>query len=468
MDRVSFSEWARGQSRVVLVAIAVRAALRAAPLVARVAREGLGPRQQQELSKLAGVIFRALASARVSVQDPDRIFISSALNTAGAADDESVLAIVVAEVTGAAMSATSAAANSAAAAAAANPDAPGTAAAAVHAFVDAFVSADASASDAEADAWNQIRSDIEAIQRDDVGALLDAPLWRQREPRWVRPAVDSLREALPQDEDWDIWIDWYGQRLLGGSPSTEYELVFASVPPKEWERGPTSANAWIKANLQRIEAGNPNARIDFRDRDSFEKWLEGQEPNVPVLLGTRAALRVLPASVRTRDVRSGLGATIESRLRGEAFRAVALARVSVIWPSNALALQPSLDKAARRAETRALSPVGVAADAADAARLRVTRSAARASAARAAEKAALILASEAGPEASQVGVSIRRASSPDSRCSRSFELFDLVGRARRDLGKQRLGQTSSDSSKRRRLGCLDRLVRRAPARRLAW
>jgi hypothetical protein len=227
----------------------VRAALRVAPLASRIARKGVGPEQQRELAHVTGAIFRALASARVSVQDPDRIFILSARNAAGAASDSSVVAIVAAEVASAAMFATSAAANSAAAAAAANPDAPGAAAAAVRAFVEAFKSADLSASDAEAAAWNQIRSDIEATKRDGVGTLLRAPLWRQSEPTWARRAEESLQAALPEDEDWDVWIDWYEERSRGGSRGEDYELVFASVPQEEWDKGPAAANAWIKAHL---------------------------------------------------------------------------------------------------------------------------------------------------------------------------------------------------------------------------
>jgi hypothetical protein len=228
----------------------------AGPLVlaARIARKGLGPEQQRELTHVAGAIFRALASARVSAQDPDRIFISSARNAAGAASGSSVVAIVAAEEARAAMFATSAAANSAAAAAAANPHAPGVATAAVRAFVDAFVSADLSASDADAAAWNQIRLDIEATQRDGVRKLLEAPLWRQREPRWVRLAVESLQAALPGDEDWDVWFDWYEQRLRGGSRGEDYELVFASLPQEEWDKGPAAANAWIKAHLPASES----------------------------------------------------------------------------------------------------------------------------------------------------------------------------------------------------------------------
>jgi hypothetical protein len=56
---------------------------------------------------------------------------------------------------------------------------------------------------------------------------------------------------LPEDEDWDVWFDWYEQRLRGSSTGEEYELVFASVPEEEWDKGPAAANAWIKAHLPR-------------------------------------------------------------------------------------------------------------------------------------------------------------------------------------------------------------------------
>jgi hypothetical protein len=178
------------------------------------------------------------------------------------------------------------------------------------------------------------------------------------------------------------------------APSALAEASQQQQPPIPDEASPL-------AKLQSTEIGDPSAQTDFHDRRSFEKWLEGQEPNVPVLLATRAALRVLPASIQIGDVRRGWEETIASRLRGQAFRAIALARVSAMWPSNGPALQIALDSAVTPATSHPLSPAGVAADAADAARLRVTRSAARASAARAAENAALILASEAGPAASQ-------------------------------------------------------------------
>ena len=46
-----------------------------------------------------------------------------------------------------------------------------------------------------------------------------------------------------------MWIDWYEDRLRGGSRSEAYELVFASVPLDVWKQGPTAANVWIREHL---------------------------------------------------------------------------------------------------------------------------------------------------------------------------------------------------------------------------
>ena len=325
-DGFSLEAWLSAQNRETAIAIAVRAALRVAPLAARIARKGMGLQQQRELTHVAAVIFRALASAHVSVHDPDRTFISSALNAAGASADSSVVAIV-AEVARAAMFATSAAANSAAAAAAANPNAPRSAAAAVRAFVDAFVSADLSASDADTAAWNEILSDIEATQRDGVLALLEAPLWRQREPGWVRPALDILEAELPGDEGWDVWFDWYKQRLRGGSRGDDFELVFASVPLDVWDSGPAAANVWIREHLPRLPIDESHAKPVISDKELLEAWLSGQSREAAIAIAARAALRVAPLAVRlSRNHQSVEAFEDVATLASAIFRSCASAR----------------------------------------------------------------------------------------------------------------------------------------------
>ena len=60
----------------------------------------------------------------------------------------------------------------------------------------------------------------------------------------------TLETALPREDDWQVWIDWYHRRLNGVSDLVEVELVFATVPDKEREAGPAAANRWIKERLE--------------------------------------------------------------------------------------------------------------------------------------------------------------------------------------------------------------------------
>ncbi len=97
--------------------------------------------------------------------------------------------------------------------------------------------------------WEQIRADAKAVGRGSASAIADMPLWSNSRPPWAEKAWADFRTALPDDENWEVWIDWYEDRLRGGSRGEAYELVFASVPLEVWEKGPAAANAWIKVHL---------------------------------------------------------------------------------------------------------------------------------------------------------------------------------------------------------------------------
>ena len=66
----------------------------------------------------------------------------------------------------------------------------------------------------------------------------------------------SLQAALPEGEDWDVWIDWYNERLRGGTRGEPHEFVFANVPLAAWERGPAAVNAWIREHLPKDPGGS--------------------------------------------------------------------------------------------------------------------------------------------------------------------------------------------------------------------
>jgi hypothetical protein len=237
-DEESLRAWLVKQSREIAVAIAGRAALRIAPLVA-----SAGHVDTKLIARLTSAVFRATALARADVQAG-----YATANTAANAYAANAAADVQAGYAVAAATATAAAYAASAANAAANVDAAYPAAAAA-AHAAAAADADADANAAAAVVWQAVRSDAAAALTMGAQDLVDLPLWSDGLPDWANVRWSRLAIDLPRDEDWDVWIEWYENRLRGGSHSEDCELVFASVPQEEWDKGPAAANAWIKAHL---------------------------------------------------------------------------------------------------------------------------------------------------------------------------------------------------------------------------
>ena len=97
--------------------------------------------------------------------------------------------------------------------------------------------------------WRAVEHDTRAVHADGHDALTMRPLWPEGTPDRIDRNWRALRAVLPPDENWQVWIDWYEDRLAGRSRGEAHELVFASVPEAEWDKGPATANAWIKAHL---------------------------------------------------------------------------------------------------------------------------------------------------------------------------------------------------------------------------
>ena len=193
---------------------------------------------------LTGAVFRASALARVALKYPAR---ANALHAAdGVADARAAAAaaqfVADAEGLGVAASALAAAFTAADAAALASPFA-------------APLSAQASLVAAWA-AWRtdfrkEIHFDASAAPGLGVHGLTDLRLWSQGSPDWAKDAWNNLKSWLPRDQGWDVWIDWYEDRLRGGSRGEAHELVFVSAPPDVWDKGSAAANAWIREHLPR-------------------------------------------------------------------------------------------------------------------------------------------------------------------------------------------------------------------------
>jgi hypothetical protein len=273
-DRASLEAWLRKQPREIAATIAARAALRVAPLI------GGAP---LELGELIGSTFRGAAMARVAGKYPGGNYerdASAAARTARAA----AITARVAHADGAANAA------QAASYAASTLYGTGAARAAARAAIAARTAGPATS------IWLEVITDTIELSGNGVVVLADRPLWSVDQPDWVADSWAKLRANLPEGEDWQIWIDWYEERLRGGSRGEAYEFVFASVPQEEWEKGPAVANAWIKRHLPAEELQAISGAF------SLEAWLITQTRETATAIAVRAAARVAPLGARPDSV----------------------------------------------------------------------------------------------------------------------------------------------------------------------
>jgi hypothetical protein len=251
-DRHSLEFWLWRQSRRVAIVIGVRAALRVAPKAFLSPPERRWSKDMTEFLELNAAIFRANALARVATKYPPRAkeLDNFGANRAAAVAFSAARAAASRDVHSDGPNFTSSA-NAAGAAFAAvraarvdgSDTAPAEGAASA-AFAAARVAND--------EIWDSIRADIVALRKVNVATLIDSPLWLREVPDWVRDDWATLQSNLPRDQDWDVWIDWYEDRLRGVSKEEANELVFATVPRDVSDRGPAIANASIKDRLRRI------------------------------------------------------------------------------------------------------------------------------------------------------------------------------------------------------------------------
>ena len=259
-DRESLERWLRKQPRETAVTIAARAALRVVPFVGSAT---------EQIFQLTEASFRAIAMSRAAGKYPARVYelhAYAARVAVGAASDAAADAFNSAA--GTREKAAVLAADSAVFAAAAVYEgyvapfadavyaARSAALAADFAAQTAASAADAApfaADDASAALWAEVRADADVVSRNGAAALADRPLWSQGSPDWAGDRWAKLQAALPKGEDWDVWINWYEERLRSVSRDEAYDLAFATVPTAQWDRGPAAENAWIKAHLPKSQ-----------------------------------------------------------------------------------------------------------------------------------------------------------------------------------------------------------------------
>jgi len=256
-SREQFEAWLdeKKPPKDICVALAARAALRALALIAT-ARFPDAQERARRCADLAAAIFRATALARVAATYPipanDRRArerrekdLRAAVTAAYRVADDSAAAAL----NGFAAARAARAAGAAAAAA----FAPDPVEAVVYAADAGAVSV--AAAYAAAAFWEALADDLAFVE---AGAsardLANRPIWPDEAPPTIADLWRDLEARLPQGDGWSVWTRWYEARLSGEAWSEARERLYAAAPEENWKQGPAAVNAWIAAQLAKLDA----------------------------------------------------------------------------------------------------------------------------------------------------------------------------------------------------------------------
>lgn len=125
---------------------------------------------------------------------------------------------------------------------------------AIEQAISALDTAPATASVYPKDLWRCIEQDERLVDAGiSTANLVARPLWGDFVVPWFSEHWEYIEDALPKDQDWDVWTRWY-RDILDGVPHEEaYDLTFAGWDGEKfldiWKDGPAQANRWIKEHL---------------------------------------------------------------------------------------------------------------------------------------------------------------------------------------------------------------------------
>lgn len=267
--REDLEAWLKEKPREVAIAIAARAALRVLPLAAlEIPRPGDDAARQHFFGFVA-TVFRATALVRAAGVAPTKIEWLRVVRRAEASLEAFTLLSV--STFGSSVQFLADAASGL-----------------LHTLGSDFVSFAASvvrdavhaAGAAADDAWRAISADAALIARGGLARdklssrarelVHGALLWFDGTPKWAADYWSFLRDALPPEDDWQVWIDWYHRRLEGSPDPEDFEFIYVDVPIPEWDKGPAAANKWIKERLEEIKSAEITEAAQFGDTASAE------------------------------------------------------------------------------------------------------------------------------------------------------------------------------------------------------
>jgi hypothetical protein len=107
--------------------------------------------------------------------------------------------------------------------------------------------------------WSAVSSDVKRKEEGVAPSFIaGSPLWPDDLPEQFRSLWQEMEASLlGAGQDWDVWTDWYEDRLAGHVRDEARELAYVRIDDAQWDQGPARVNAEIKRRIEELEPTPP-------------------------------------------------------------------------------------------------------------------------------------------------------------------------------------------------------------------
>ena len=140
--------------------------------------------------------------------------------------------------------------------------------------------------------WEAVEQDAAFLQAGmDTGeeleglaaALSQKALWPGGIPVWAGRGWADLKDELPDDEGWSVWVDWYEGHLTGRAADETLEYERVTIPREVWKQGPAHLNSiLLEMTTRRRDAVIAEAEQGTETPPPAERYFAPDDPECSV------------------------------------------------------------------------------------------------------------------------------------------------------------------------------------------
>ena len=112
-----------------------------------------------------------------------------------------------------------------------------------------------------------------------AAALSQEALWPGGIPVWAGRRWADLKDELPDDEGWSVWLDWYEGHLTGRAADEALEFERVTISNEAWKQGPAHLNAILQEmTTRRRDSVNAASGQDVETTPPAERYFAPDDP----------------------------------------------------------------------------------------------------------------------------------------------------------------------------------------------